>query len=133
MSAALYIVLTFVAQPAAGRGRPLGLPRPGKAVLMLDRLLAELPRFFSYYTVLFLVQAMGTHAAVTLSAACLGFVAGLLLVLLRQTPGLVWAPVRLARGRLCRVLPPHPVPGHLYLVLFFFQAFSRTRRCSRSR
>ena len=42
-------------QPVAGAARPLGLPGQGQGVLMLDRLIHELPRFFNYSTMLFLL------------------------------------------------------------------------------
>ena len=59
---------------------------------MLDRLVDEIPRFFTYYTILFLLQAMGTTLLMTLIGCVLGFVLGFVIVLLRQTPGLLWAP-----------------------------------------
>ena len=45
--AVIYIVLTFVAIAVAGAGRPLGVPRQGEDLLMLDRLIEEVPRFFN--------------------------------------------------------------------------------------
>ena len=87
MVAAIYIVLTFIASLLAGRGRPLGLPGQGQGVLMLERLASEIPRFFNYYTILFLLQAMGTTLLMTLIGCVLGFVLGFGIVLLRQTPG----------------------------------------------
>ena len=101
---------------------------------MLDRLIDEIPRFFTYYTILFLLQAMGTTLLMTLIGCVLGFVLGFVIVLLRQTPGLVWAPVRVRRDRLCRVLPAHPVPGHPLPRAVLHPGASRpTPRCSRWR
>src|SRR5690606_36915244 len=74
-------------EPAAGGGRLVGFPRAGQGLLMLDRLAEEIPRFFSYYTVLFLLQAMGTTLLMTLLGCVRGFAVGFGIAVLRQTRG----------------------------------------------
>ena len=91
---------------------------------MLDRLVEEVPRFFNYYTVLFLLQAMGTTLLMTLIGCILGFVLGFGIVLLRQTPGLVWAPIRLIAVAYVEFFRRIPFLVILYLVLFFIQALT---------
>ena len=91
---------------------------------MLERLAEEIPRFFNYYTVLFLLQAMGTTLLMTLIGCVLGFVLGFGIVLLRQTPGLFWAPVRLVAIGYVEFFRRIPFLVILYLVLFFIQAFT---------
>lgn len=91
---------------------------------MLDRLVEEAPRFFNYYTVLFLLQAMGTTLLMTLIGCILGFVLGFGIVLLRQTPGIFWAPVRVVAVAYVEFFRRIPFLVILYLVLFFIQAFT---------
>ena len=62
---------------------------------MIDRIINEIPRFFEYYSMLFLLKAMGTTLAMTLIGCGLGFALGFIVVYLRQTPGLAWLPIRL--------------------------------------
>ena len=97
---------------------------------MLDRLTDEIPRFFTYYTILFLLQAMGTTLLMTLIGCVLGFVLGFVIVLLRQTPGWYWAPLRLVAIGYVEFFRRIPFLVILYLVLFFIQAFNPTPRCS---
>ena len=91
---------------------------------MLDRLANEIPRFFNYYTVQFLLQAMGTTLLMTLVGCVLGFVLGFGIVILRQRPGGLWAPVRLLAVAYVELFRRIPFLVILYLVLFFIQAFT---------
>ena len=92
---------------------------------MLERLVDEIPRFFNYYTMLFLLQAMGTTLLMTLIGCVLGFVLGFGdraaapdagAGLGAGPPGRAVAYVEFFR----RI----PFLVILYLVLFFIQAFT---------
>ena len=67
---------------------------------------------------------MGTTLLMTLIGCVLGFVLGFGIVLLRQTPGLFWAPVRLVAIGYVEFFRRIPFLVILYLVLFFIQAFT---------
>jgi polar amino acid transport system permease protein len=90
---------------------------------MFDRLANEIPRFFEYYTMAFLLQAMGATLAMTLIGCGLGFIGGFVVVILRQTPGKLWFPLRLAVIIYVEIFRRIPFLVILYLVLFFVQAF----------
>ena len=67
---------------------------------------------------------MGTTLLMTLIGCVLGFVLGFGIVLLRQTPGRFWAPVRLLAIAYVEFFRRIPFLVILYLVLFFIQAFT---------
>ena len=91
---------------------------------MVDRILNEIPRFFEYYSAIFLLKAMATTLLMTLLGVGLGFLLGFLIVYLRQTPGMFWLPVRIIAITYVEVFRRIPFLVILYLVLFFIQAVS---------
>tara|TARA_X000001036_G_C20656016_1_gene796982 strand:- start:582 stop:1268 length:687 start_codon:yes stop_codon:yes gene_type:complete len=91
---------------------------------MIERILNEIPRFFEYYSLIFLLKAMGTTLLMTLMGVGLGFLLGFLIVYLRQTPGMFWMPVRFLAITYVEVFRRIPFLVILYLVLFFIQAIS---------
>ena len=91
---------------------------------MLERMFNEIPRFFEYYSAIFLLKAMGTTLLMTLLGVGLGFLLGFLIVYLRQTPGMLWLPVRIIAITYVEVFRRIPFLVILYLVLFFIQAVS---------
>ena len=91
---------------------------------MLERMFNEIPRFFEYYSAIFLLKAMGTTLLMTLLGVGLGFLLGFLIVYLRQTPGMLWLPVRVIAITYVEVFRRIPFLVILYLVLFFIQAVS---------
>ena len=110
-------------QPVARAGRPLGLPRQGEGVLMLERLIGEIPRFFSRSNIVLLLQAMGTTLALTVIGCVLGFLLAFVIVFLRQTPGRLGLPMRLVAILYVEIFRRIPFLVVTYLVLFFIQAF----------
>lgn len=90
---------------------------------MLERLLNELPRFFSPGNVALLLGAMGTTLALTLIGCILGFVLAFLLVYLRQTPGWWALPLRLLAIFYVEIFRRIPFLVVTYLVLFLIAAF----------
>ena len=91
---------------------------------MVERILNEIPRFFEYYSAIFLLRAMGTTLLMTLLGVGLGFLLGFLIVYLRQTPGIFWLPIRFIAITYVEVFRRIPFLVILYLVLFFIQAIS---------
>ena len=85
----------------AGARRPLGISREGEGVLMLDRLIEEVPRFFNYYNMIFMLQAMLRTLALTVVGCTVGFLCGLVLAVLRQTQAPLLLPGAARGDRLC--------------------------------
>ncbi|MGE0211128.1 MAG: amino acid ABC transporter permease [Parvibaculaceae bacterium] len=91
---------------------------------MLERLLNELPRFFEYYTLMLLLQGAAMTLLVTLVGCAAGFLFGTVIVFLRQTPGVLAFPLRLAAIAYVEIFRRVPFLVVLYLVLFFMQAIT---------
>jgi polar amino acid transport system permease protein len=89
----------------------------------MDRVIAQLPEFFSLNNVLFLLQAMGMTLALTFVGCGLGFLFAFAVVYARQTPG-VWAlPLRAAAIFYVEAFRRIPFLVTAFLVLFFIGAF----------
>ncbi|MCF3932509.1 amino acid ABC transporter permease [Acuticoccus sp. M5D2P5] len=89
----------------------------------MDRLLEQIPRFFSWNNVAFLLEAMGVTLSMTAIGCGLGFLLAFFLVYLRQTPGRIWLPLRVIVTAYVEVFRRIPFLVTTYLVLFFIQAF----------
>jgi polar amino acid transport system permease protein len=90
----------------------------------MDRILQQIPRFFSAGHVSLLADAVGTTLALTFIGCISGFLIAFLIVLLRQTPGLWALPLRLLGIAYVEIFRRIPFLVVTYLVLFFIQAFA---------
>jgi polar amino acid transport system permease protein len=90
---------------------------------MFERLLKELPRFFSPENVAFLLQGAWMTLTLTLIGCALGFCLAFVLVYMRQTPGWWAAPVRLLAVTYVEIFRRIPFLVVTYLVLFFIAVF----------
>jgi polar amino acid transport system permease protein len=90
----------------------------------MERIIQQIPRFFSPGHLSLLLDAAGTTLALTLIGCVLGFVLAFLIVLIRQTPGLWALPLRLLGIAYVEVFRRIPFLVVTYLVLFFIQAFA---------
>jgi polar amino acid transport system permease protein len=90
---------------------------------MIERLINEIPRFFSPQNAILLLEAMGMTLALTVVGCVLGFLLASTIVFLRQTPGRLVLPVRLAAILYVEIFRRIPFLVITYLVLFFIQAF----------
>lgn len=90
---------------------------------MWERILDQIPRFFSASNVSFLLEAMGTTLAMTFIGCLIGFAIAFALVYLRQTPGLWAIPLRVVATAYVEIFRRIPFLVVIYLVLFFIQAF----------
>ena len=89
----------------------------------MDRIIQQIPRFFSPGNVSLLLDAVGTTLALTFIGCVSGFLIAFLVVFLRQTPG-IWAlPLRLIGIASVEVFRRIPFLVVTYLVLFFIQTF----------
>jgi polar amino acid transport system permease protein len=87
----------------------------------MERILEQLPRFFSPENVGFLLQAAGLTLGMTLVGCTIGFGLAFLLVYLRQTPGLWALPLRVICIAYVEIFRRIPFLVVIYLVLFFIQ------------
>src|SRR5260370_12003999 len=89
----------------------------------MDRIIQQIPRFFSPGNVSLLLDAVGTTLALTFIGCVSGFLLAFLIVFLRQTPG-IWAlPLRLLGIAYVEIFRRIPFLVVTYLVLFFIQTF----------
>ncbi|MEM0908235.1 MAG: amino acid ABC transporter permease [Pseudomonadota bacterium] len=87
----------------------------------MDRLLSELPEFFSYYNVIFLLKAAGTTLALSAIGCVLGGLFGALLAVVRTAPGrMVW-PARMLVIVYTEIFRRVPFLVTLMLTFFAFQ------------
>ena len=89
----------------------------------MERLIHQLPRFFSPGHLILLAEAMGTTLALTLIGCVTGFLLAFLLVFFRRTPGILGFPLRLIAILYVEIFRRIPFLVVTYLVLFFIQAF----------
>jgi polar amino acid transport system permease protein len=90
----------------------------------MERILEQIPRFFSPENIGFLLQAAGLTLGMTVVGCLIGFGLAFVLVYLRQTPGLGALPLRLICIAYVEVFRRIPFLVVIYLVLFFIQTVS---------
>lgn len=88
---------------------------------MFERLLAELPRFFTWANVEFLLAAAGRTLAMTLIGCGIGFVCGLLIAVLRQSTTGWLLPLRLVATAYVETFRRIPFLVILFIVLYAIQ------------
>jgi polar amino acid transport system permease protein len=91
---------------------------------MLQRLFDEAPRFFTYYTMIFLLQAMLRTIGMALFGCTIGFVFGFLIAALRLTRARILLPLRLVVTLYVEVFRRIPFLVILFIVMFAVQAVS---------
>jgi polar amino acid transport system permease protein len=87
----------------------------------MERILEQLPRFFSPENIGFLLQAAGLTLGMTIVGCTIGFGLAFVLVYLRQTPGLWALPLRIICIAYVEIFRRIPFLVVIYLVLFFIQ------------
>jgi polar amino acid transport system permease protein len=87
----------------------------------MERILEQIPRFFSPENMGFLLQAAGLTLGMTVLGCLIGFGLAFVLVYLRQTPGLWALPLRVVCIAYVEVFRRIPFLVVIYLVLFFIQ------------
>ena len=88
----------------------------------MERILEQLPRFFSWNNMALLLESAGLTLGMTLMGCLIGFGLAMVLVYLRQTPGLWALPLRILCIAYVEVFRRIPFLVVIYLVLFFIQA-----------
>ena len=95
---------------------------------MLEQLLEAAPRFFSYYNILFLLQALLATFLLSLVGCVLGFLLGFVLAVTRRTTGWQLAPLRgivIAYTEAFRRALPHLPAETLYWRIYFMMGAYR--------
>ncbi len=90
----------------------------------MERLIAQLPEFFTWSNMALLADAALMTLSMTLIGCFIGFGLALVLVFLRTTPGLWALPLRVACIAYVEVFRRIPFLVVIYLVLFFIQTVS---------
>lgn len=88
----------------------------------MDRLLEQIPRFFTATNIMLLAEAAYMTLAITIVGCLIGFGLAFVLVFLRQTPGLWALPLRIVCVTYVEFFRRIPFLVIVYLVLFFIQA-----------
>lgn len=88
----------------------------------MDRIIEQIPRFFSWPNLVYLAEAAGITLAMTFIGCLIGFVLAFVLVYLRQTPGLWALPLRAVVIAYVEIFRRIPFLVIIYLVVFFVQA-----------
>ena len=91
----------------------------------MDRIIEQIPRFFSWTNVVYLAEAAGITLAMTFVGCLIGFVLAFVIVFLRQTPGLWALPIRIVCIAHVEIFRRIPFLVIIYLVIFFIQAVVR--------
>lgn len=88
---------------------------------MLDRLIEEAPRFFTYWNIVFLLEAMMATLVLT-AAGCLGgFALGFLMAALRRTSGWAFLPLRAIAFAITETFRRIPFLVTLFLFFYLFE------------
>ncbi|MGI9420076.1 MAG: ABC transporter permease subunit, partial [Geminicoccaceae bacterium] len=90
----------------------------------MERILAQIPDFFTAGNMVLLVEAAVMTLSMTLMGCLIGFGFAFVLVYLRQTPGRWAAPLRLVCILYVEVFRRIPFLVVIYLVLFFIQTIT---------
>lgn len=90
----------------------------------MDRIIEQLPRFFTPENMILLAESAGLTLAMTFVGCLIGFTLAFVLVFLRQTPGLWALPLRLVCITYVEIFRRIPFIVVVYLVLFFIQTVS---------
>ncbi len=88
----------------------------------MERILEQVPRFFSTGNMVLLLESAGLTLAMTATGCLIGFFLAFVLVYLRQTPGRWALPLRWICITYVEVFRRIPFIVVIYLVLFFIQA-----------
>ncbi|EIF35373.1 amine acid ABC transporter, permease protein, 3-TM region, His/Glu/Gln/Arg/opine family [Burkholderia sp. Ch1-1] len=90
---------------------------------MLDQIAAQVPTFFTRFTLEFLLEAMGRTLAMTALGCGVGIVLGTLIAVIRYTKTRLLAPVRIVLTMLVEVFRRIPFLVNLFIVMFALQGF----------
>ena len=88
---------------------------------MLDRIIEELPKFFSYYNIIFLLKALFTTFLLSLLGCLLGSIMGGVLAVIKLTKSKLLLPLRALSVVYIELFRRIPFLVTLLLIFFIFQ------------
>ena len=89
---------------------------------MIERILSDLPGFFTYYNIIFLLKALLTTFLLSLFGCALGTIFGTILVVIKMTRSPLLLPLRAIAIAYIEFFRRIPFLVTLFLVFFSFQA-----------
>ena len=92
----------------------------------MDRLLEEIPNFFSYWNIIFLIKAMGVTFLLTLFGCLFGFGFGLTFAIIRKSETKMMLPFRVIVVFFTEIFRRVPFLVSLLLIFYIFQIFQIT-------
>lgn len=92
----------------------------------MDRLLEEIPNFFSYWNIIFLIKAMGVTFLLTLFGCLFGFGFGLTFAIIRKSETRMMLPFRVIVVFFTEIFRRVPFLVSLLLIFYIFQIFQIT-------
>ena len=92
----------------------------------MERLLEEIPNFFSYWNIIFLIKAMGVTFLLTLFGCLFGFGFGLTFAIIRKTETRMMLPFRVIVVFFTEIFRRVPFLVSLLLIFYIFQIFQIT-------
>lgn len=92
---------------------------------MLDRILEEAPRFFTYYNAIFVLKGMGTTLLLTALGCVVGFVLGFVIAAIRSTKATSLMPLRIFVTVYVEIFRRIPFLVTLFIIMFAIQVISR--------
>ena len=92
----------------------------------MERLLEEIPNFFSYWNIIFLIKAMGVTFLLTLFGCVFGFGFGLTFAIIRKSETKMMLPFRVIVVFFTEIFRRVPFLVSLLLIFYIFQIFQIT-------
>ena len=92
----------------------------------MERLLEEIPNFFSYWNIIFLIEAMGVTFLLTLFGCLFGFGFGLTFAIIRKSETKMMLPFRVIVVFFTEIFRRVPFLVSLLLIFYIFQIFQIT-------
>jgi|TARA_B100001971_G_C18251840_1_gene578885 polar amino acid transport system permease protein len=92
----------------------------------MERLLEEIPKFFSYWNIIFLIEAMGVTFLLTLFGCLFGFGFGLTFAIIRKSETKMMLPFRVIVVFFTEIFRRVPFLVSLLLIFYIFQIFQIT-------
>ena len=87
----------------------------------MDRLIQEIPSFFSIWNIIFLLKAMGFNFLITLLVCLFGFGLGVILAIIRKTTTILFLPLRIIIIIYTEIFRRVPFLVSLLLIFYIFQ------------
>jgi polar amino acid transport system permease protein len=90
----------------------------------MHSIFSQLPRFFGYYNLEFILQAALTTLLLSISGCVFGFIFGFCIAVLRETKGAWWLPFRMTAMVFVEIFRRIPFLVTLFLVFYACQALN---------